>query len=122
MQEENTPSHPSRLNVYKKFYILFENYIDTSYTTDNKHDILKKSNNICINLEKSVFNASIDKYNGTSKTWNDNFKTQYIITSVKLYRVLNNDVILERILKEHLEKSYTDIVNMSINELQNLCK
>lgn len=118
MSSDNIPEHPSRLNVYNKFYNLFQNFINKSMVSED--EILRKISIICINLEKSVFNASIDKYTGVSKTWNDQFKVQYTITSVKLYRILNNNKLLHKIINNTLDTHYSDIVTMNANELKEL--
>lgn len=118
------PTHPSRLNVYNKFYNKFynkmqnemrDNKMQNEMRDENSKDVCMK---LAINIEKSVFNHSIDNTSNASKTWNDNFKNIYIRTSVKLYRTINNDIILTKIIKQSID--YVNLVSMSSTEINTL--
>lgn len=107
---DKIPKHPSRLNVYNKFFTLLQ-----------LHSNLDKSKlqAIVLNIEKSIFNYTLTF--SVSKDWDTLFQTRYIGTSVKVYSNLNPDNILKNInlIKRLLNneiKEY-DIVKFTSQEM-----
>lgn len=100
--DKHIPVHPDRKRVFEKFLQLLNNNIDKKDYQYSDQDIMK----IAINIERGIFNKSIDLYSKSAKkeTWNNMFKNIYINRCVMLYNNLNpngnvkNTGLLERLL------------------------
>jgi transcription elongation factor S-II len=103
---DKIPRHPSRSNVYKKFFTLLQLH---SNLDKNKLQA------IALNIEKSIFNYTLTS--SISHNWDTLFQNKYIGNSVRVYSNLNPDSILKNInLIQRLfnnEIKEFDIVNLS---------
>lgn len=81
--EINKPQHHKRLHVYTKIYMLLCKYISS------EESYIK-----AINIEKSIYNASVLQYKGIVKSWNKIFELLYINKAVRIYSNLNPDCYL----------------------------
>lgn len=107
---DKIPKHPSRLNVYNKFFTLLQLH---SNLDKNKLQA------IALNIEKSIFNYTLTF--SISKNWDTLFQNRYIGTSVRVYSNLNPDSILKNInlIKRLLNNEIKefDIVKFSSKEM-----
>ena len=60
--EKYIPNHPQRIRVYKKFYDMLKENIDSNSFGLSDDDILKMS----LNLERGIFNNTLILYNNNN--------------------------------------------------------
>lgn len=85
--DKNIPQHSKRNKIYNKFYELFCNYNksrDINLKLDD--DNIKK---MAINIERGIFNYTLNHYEKNDSHWNNIFSTYYINRSVIIYGNLN---------------------------------
>jgi hypothetical protein len=107
--EKYIPNHPQRIRVYKKFYDMLKENIDSnSFGLSDDDDILKMS----LNLERGIFNNTLILYNNkvVSQTWNELFKNIYINRAMIIYDNVNpkgkigNTTLLTRLLNKDCDE------------------
>lgn len=80
--EQYIPKHPFRERIYNKFYKLIRDYTNDILSNE---DIQK----MALNIEKGLFNYTINKCDSNNVIWNDNFKNIYVSKVVTIYDNLN---------------------------------
>lgn len=106
--EKYIPNHPQRIRVYKKFYDMLKENIDSNSFGLSDDDILKMS----LNLERGIFNNTLILYNNkvVSQTWNELFKNIYINRAMIIYDNVNpkgkigNTTLLTRLLNKDCDE------------------
>lgn len=107
---DKIPRHPSRLNVYNKFFTLLQ--LHSNWETS-------KLQAMALNIEKSIFNYTL--ISSVSKDWDIMFQNRYISCSVRVYSNLNPNSILKNtnLIKRlfNNEINEFDIVQLSPEEI-----
>lgn len=80
------PEHPKRNRVYQKFYELLQ-----------KHDKGTQVQKMALNIERGIFNNTINSYNDNDKngSWNPKFERAYFNRAVTIFTNLNPDSYLQ---------------------------
>jgi DNA-directed RNA polymerase subunit M/transcription elongation factor TFIIS len=89
------PIQQNRRRVYDKIFKLLSEYNDSD-GTHNKNDALyiKK---MALNIERGIYNSTLQKYDLQIKNWNDHFKNLYINKAVMIWSNLNPNSYLKNI-------------------------
>jgi DNA-directed RNA polymerase subunit M/transcription elongation factor TFIIS len=79
------PTQQNRRHVYDKFFKLLYNYNTDNNLENSLFDIKK----MALNIERGIYNSTLQKYDLQIKNWNDHFKNLYINKAVIIWSNLN---------------------------------
>lgn len=89
------PSIPKRKHVYEKFLGVLQKHVGRGLYEQfqmTEHEIQKKA----LNLERGVFNYTLETAPADKrKSWNDMFKSLYLLKAVTVYANMNPDSYLK---------------------------
>lgn len=111
--DKSIPVHPNRKHIYEKFYNLLYNNINLK---EYQEDSIKK---MSINIERGLFNHTLNLYNKVSQndSWNDLFKSIYINRCMVIYDNLNPNGKIgnQNLLKRLLNKEFNEFTLCSLS-------
>lgn len=101
------PSHKCRLKIYEKFIELLNKYVgDGEYKEYNLDSVTIQK--LAANIERGIFNSSIQSVSHKDKTWTARFQSYYMSRAYIVYvnmnpdSYLHNTNFLKRVLSKEL--------------------
>lgn len=103
------PVHPVRKRIYNKFYDLLCKYNDSD---DNVIDKMTecKLKKMSLNIERGIFNYTLQNSNVKQNTWNSLFQSYYMNRCVSIFSNLNSESYIKNknLIKRLFNNEFTE--------------